>query len=145
MAEAQQTYRNHARIVPVYHMGVFFPLVANFFWAVYRLWQGVSGETLVGLLVAIALLLMFGSIRTQILTVQDRVIRLEMRLRLRELLPPELASRAATLPLKQLIALRFACDDELPGLLREVFEGAVTDPKAIKQRVKDWQADFLRA
>jgi uncharacterized protein DUF6526 len=140
-----QTYKNHARVVPVYHIGVFFSLMAFLCWSGYRLFQGVTGETVVGLVLALALLLMFFSLRVQILTVQDRVIRLEMRLRLRELLPPELAARASSLSVKQLIALRFACDAELPELVREVIDGRLHAPKDIKQRVKEWQADFLRA
>jgi hypothetical protein len=140
-----QTYKNHARVVPVYHIGVFFSLLAFLFWSGYRLFQNMTGESIIGFVLAIALLLMFFSLRVQILTVQDRVIRLEMRLRLREILSPELAARAAALPIKQLIALRFACDSELPELVREVVDGRLHEPKDIKQRVKEWQADFLRA
>lgn len=145
MAQPIQTYKNHARIVPVFHIVVLFSLLAFLVWSGYRVTQAVTGDTVFGLILAVALFLMALSIRTQILTVQDRVIRLEMRLRLRELLPADLAARAATLPVKQLIALRFACDAELPGLVREIVDGTLQEPKEIKQRVKDWQADFLRA
>jgi hypothetical protein len=85
------------------------------------------------------------SIRSQILRVQDRVIRLEMRLRLRENLPADLATRAAHLPIQQLIALRFASNEELPELVREVLDGKVMKPNDIKQRIREWQADHLRA
>ncbi len=85
-----QSFRNHARIVPAYHVGVFVPFLANFIWATYRLIGMFSGETFIAFLVSIALLLMFFSLRVQVLTVQDRVIRLEMRLRLRNALPPDL-------------------------------------------------------
>ena len=144
MAEPQ-SLNNHTRIVPIYHMGVFFPLVINFLWSVYRLTRGFSADTLVGVLLAVALVLMFVSIRTQILTVQDRVIRLEMRMRLRELLSPELYAQAVGLPVKQLVALRFAGDAELPALVRETVAGSVTSQKEIKSRVKEWQPDYLRA
>ena len=140
-----QSFKNHGRVVPLYHMGVFFPLAINFFWAIYHLYQSVSGESIVSLLVAIALLLMFFSVRAQILTVQDRVIRLEMRSRLRELLPPEQRTAAASLTVPQLIALRFASDAELPELVRSVVSGQVSTQKDIKMRVKDWQSDYLRA
>lgn len=145
MAQPTQTYKNHARIVPVFHIGVLFSLLAFLVWSGYRVTQGMTGDTIFGLVLAVALFLMALSVRTQILTVQDRVIRLEMRLRLRELLPADLAARAAAFPVKQLIALRFACDAELPGLVREIVDGRLQEPKEIKQRVKDWQADFLRA
>jgi hypothetical protein len=79
------------------------------------------------------------------LTVQDRVIRLEMRLRLRELLSPDLRSRINDLTHRQLVAMRFASDEELPELAREVLEGKLATSNEIKQRVKSWQADWLRA
>jgi hypothetical protein len=144
MAEAQN-YKNHGRLVPVYHIGVFGILVINLFYAGYLLAQSAGTASVIGLLMAVALILMFFSVRVQILTVQDRVIRLEMRLRLQALLPREVAARAEQLPVKQLVALRFASDAELPGLVNEVLAGQLTTGKDIKLRVKDWQGDFLRA
>jgi hypothetical protein len=85
------------------------------------------------------------SLRAQILRVQDRLIRLEMRLRLRENLPADLAQRAAHLPIRQLIALRFASNEELPSLVQEVVDGKVTNPNEIKLKIRQWQADHLRA
>jgi uncharacterized protein DUF6526 len=140
-----QNFKNHGRLVPMYHIGVFFPLFINFIWAFYRLRGGITGDALVNLGVSIALLLMFMSVRSQILTVQDRVIRLEMRLRLREVLPADLFTQAATLPVKLLVALRFASDAELPALVREVTSGSLATGNKIKERVRDWQADYLRA
>ena len=144
MAEGQN-FKNHGRVVPVYHIGVFFSFVANFFWAIYRLTQGVSGETVMGLILSVALLLMFFSVRAQILRVQDRVIRLEMRLRLASVLPADLRAQIAALTVPQLIALRFASDAELPSLVRDVAAGKFATPKEIKLQVKEWQADYQRA
>jgi hypothetical protein len=140
-----QNFRNHARIVPAYHVGVFVPFLANFIWATYRLIGMFNSETFIAFLVSIALLLMFFSLRVQVLTVQDRVIRLEMRLRLRHALPPELQSHINGLSHKQLVALRFASDAELPGLVREVLAGTLRTQREIKARVREWQADYLRA
>jgi hypothetical protein len=98
-----------------------------------------------GFLMAIAFLLMFFSVRVMILTVQDRVIRLEMRLRLRALLPADMHSQVNALTHQQLVALRFASDAQLPELVRDVLAGTLTRQKDIKMRVKDWQADYLRA
>ena len=140
-----QTFRNHARIVPAYHVGVFVPFLSNFIWATYRLIGMFSGETFIAFLVSIALLLMFFSLRVQVLTVQDRVIRLEMRLRLRNALPPDLQDHVNGLSHKQLVALRFASDAELPALVREVLAGTLKTQKDIKARVREWQADYLRA
>jgi hypothetical protein len=78
-------------------------------------------------------------------TVQDRVIRLEMRLRLQRILPPELQTRIQDLTHRQLVALRFASDAELPVLVREILDGKLTTGKEIKLRVKNWQGDWLRA
>ena len=140
-----QSYRNHARIVPAYHVGTFVPFFVNFVWATYRVFQDFSGDRLIGFLVSIALLLMFFSIRVQVLTVQDRVIRLEMRLRLRGVLPPDLQSQLHLLTHKQLVALRFASDAEMPQLVREVLAGTVRTQNEIKARIRDWQPDYLRA
>jgi uncharacterized protein DUF6526 len=97
-----------------------------------------------GVLFAVGLLMLAFQSRVQPLTVQDRVIRLEMRLRLREILPPDLAARIYELTPRQLIAMRFASDAELPELTREVLAGNLPTTKAIKMRVKNWQADGLR-
>lgn len=140
-----QNYKNHARFVPIYHIGVFLPLLVNLLWALYRLRGGLTGDAIVNLLVAVALLLMFVSVRGQILTVQDRVIRLEMRHRLRDVLPGDLFAQALTIPVKQLVALRFAGNAELPALVREVLGGSLKTGKEIKARVSEWQADHLRA
>jgi hypothetical protein len=87
---------------------------------------------------------MFGYTRRFALTVQDRVIRLEMRLRLERLLPADLRPRISEITLDQLIALRFAGDEELPGLCRTVLEQKVSDRKTIKKMVRNWTADYLR-
>ena len=140
-----QSYRNHARIVPAYHVGTAVPFLVNFVWTLVRLVQDFSGDTFVAFLLSIALLLMFLSVRMQVTTVQDRIIRLEMRLRLRGVLPPDLQESIGSLTTKQLVALRFASDAELPGLVREVLAGTLRSQKDIKARIRDWQPDYLRA
>ena len=140
-----QNLKNHARIVPLYHYGVFLLLFINLIWSLYRFSYGFSGEAVVQLLVGIALVLMAVSLRTQILTVQDRVIRLEMRLRLAQVLPSPFQGSIAQLSPKQLVALRFASDAELPALVQRVLGGELATPKAIKAQITGWQGDFLRA
>ena len=140
-----QNYANHVRRTPLYYNAAGLVLAANILWAGYRLITSFSIDNLMALLVGIVLLVMAVAARSQTLTVQNRVIRLEQRLRFRELLRPEVAVRAASLPIAQIVALRFACDAELPGLVEEVLAGRLSEPKAIKQKVQDWQADFLRA
>jgi len=140
-----QDFKSHARVVPMYHIGVFFPFTLNLIWTVYRLTQGLTVDAIMAVLMAIALLLLFVSVRSQILRVQDRVIRLEMRLRLAEVLPPDLRSEIATLTVPQLAALRFASDSELADLTREVLAGKLATQKEIKMRVKNWVGDYQRA
>lgn len=75
---------------------------------------------------------------------QDRIIRVEMRLRLEKILPADLQAAIAGLTVPQLVGLRFASDAELPGLVREVMSRKIDDRKTIKQMVKDWQGDYDR-
>lgn len=143
--QPEQNFTNHARIVPIYHYGVFLPLLVSFLWLAYRLYQAPSIDAAIALMVAFTLMLMAVSLRSQLLTVQDRVIRLEMQLRLRALMGGDQIPLIERLGVKQLVALRFASDAELPSLVTDVATGKVTLPKEIKQRIADWQADHLRA
>jgi hypothetical protein len=144
MAE-MQTFRNHAKFVPVFHFGILPILALNLGWSVYRALHAFSWNTAIGSLVAFALVLLALYARMFALAVQDRVIRLEMQLRLRQLLPSDLRERVGEFTLGQLISLRFAGDAELPALARKVLDEKLTDRKAIKQLIEDWQPDFLRA
>jgi multisubunit Na+/H+ antiporter MnhF subunit len=119
--------------------------VVNFFWSLYRVILGPSIQTAISLLLSIAFVLLFFYARIFALTVQDRIIRLEMQLRMQQVLPPELRARIAEFSVGQLVALRFASDQELPGLAKKVLDEKLEDRKAIKQMVKDWQPDLLRA
>jgi uncharacterized protein DUF6526 len=145
MPTAQQSLKNHARIVPVYHLVAGPILFANLVAAALRAVRHPATETILAALVAVALVIMFLYARVFALTVQDRVIRLEMRLRLGELLPADLVPRIAEFTPGQLVALRFAGDRELAVLARQVLEQRMNDRKAIKRLIQDWQADHLRA
>jgi hypothetical protein len=146
MAEkSPQTFENHARLVPAYHF-VAFPLFAiNFFYALYQVVTAFSWGNLVAFGVSVALILLFFLARVMALTVQDRVIRLEETLRMRALLPADLQARIGELTVKQMVALRFASDGELPDLARQVLDGKRQDQKAIKKMVRQWRADHQRA
>jgi uncharacterized protein DUF6526 len=145
MAETPQTYKNHARFFPLYHFFVAPVLMINFFVAAWQLYQGPSAGTVWALVVALALVGLALAARVMALTVQDRVIRLEMRLRMQQTLPPDLSARCAELTRQQIVALRFASDAELGDLVRDVLAGKVTTQKAIKERVRNWAPDYLRA
>ena len=77
--------------------------------------------------------------------VQDRLIRLEERLRYQRLLPADLQLRIEEFTVAQLVSLRFASDAELPALARKVLNEKLNERKAIKQLVKNWKPDYLRA
>jgi hypothetical protein len=140
-----QSFDNHARIVPGFHFVTFGIFVINMFWSIYRVIRSFSAESVVSLLLAVAFLLLFFYARIFAMTVQDRVIRLEMQMRLQQLLPADLHPRIGDFTVGQLIALRFACDEELPGLARKVLDERLDDRKAIKKMIKNWKPDFLRA
>ncbi|MGC4082846.1 MAG: DUF6526 family protein [Vicinamibacterales bacterium] len=144
MSDAQN-FKNHVRRLPTSVTVLYLILLFNLVWSGYRAATAFSIDTLATLLVAIALPWIGVVSRQQTLTVQNRVIRLEERLRYAALLPAAVAARAATLPIEQLVALRFASDEELPALVNDVLAGQLTEPAAIKQRVAQWRADYLRA
>lgn len=144
-SDQPQNYRNHRKFVPTYHYLVPPILLLNLGWTLYQLMVGFSMATLVPALVALALLFMFAHLRLFPLKVQDRVIRLEERLRLERLLGHEDRHRVAELTVDQLIGLRFASDAEVAELTLAVLEEKLNDRDAIKRRVSDWRPDHARA
>jgi hypothetical protein len=143
--EKPQNFDNHARFVPAFHFFVLPVLLVNFVNSFFPLRHGISYHSVFGVLLAAALLTLALTARTFALSVQDRVIRLEMQLRMAELLPMDLKGRINEFTLSQLVGLRFASDAELPDLARRVIEERVTDRTAIKKMVKNWRPDYLRA
>ena len=145
MAEpTPQTYQNHTRWVTGFHFVAMPILALNLVWNLYRLITSFSVETVVGLLLAVALTLGIVLARTFALAAQDRVIRLEERLRMQTLLPDDLKPRINEFTTGQLIALRFASDAELADLARKVLEEKIADQKSIKEAIKVWRPDYQR-
>ncbi len=140
-----QNFENHTKIVPAFHLVVLPILGINLVSSIFRVWANLSAYTVISFLLAVALILMALYGRLFALTVQDRVIRLEMQLRLQGLLPPDLRARIAELSVAQLVSLRFASDAEIAELTRKVLADNLTDRKTIKKMVRNWQADNLRA
>jgi hypothetical protein len=141
----EQNFKNHVKLVPMFHYFVLPVLLTNFVWSVRVAIHDFSGDTVIASLTALALILLAFCARRFALTVQTRLIRLEMRLRMQEILPADLKARILEFQPGQLVALRFASDAELPELARKVLDEKLTDQKAIKLMVRDWQGDFLRA
>ena len=142
---APQTFASHVRIVPAYHIVLFGILIINFIWAAYQTVRFFSAASVVGLLLAMGLIILFFCARIFALRVQDRVIRLEMWLRMEKLLPADLRGRIADFTVNQLVALRFASDEELPELARKVLGENIADRKTIKKMIQHWKPDYLRA
>src|SRR3974390_3098456 len=115
-----QNFENHARFFPPFHFFGAPVFIINVGGCIYRLIHAFSAGTVVALLVALALVVLALAARVMALTVQDRVIRLEMRLRLQQVLAEDLRGRIAEFSTNQLVALRFAGDGELPDLARKV-------------------------
>ena len=139
-----QNFANHTRWHPLFHFFVLPVMLINFIWSVvmFVLAPGMNSGWWV--VVSLALMLLTFFARTYSLKVQDRVIRLEERLRYQQLLSPALAQRAGELPASQVVALRFAGDDELEELVTAVMAGKFAKSKDIKQAIKNWRADNFR-
>jgi hypothetical protein len=142
--EKTQTYQNHVRWYPLVHFIIVPLLFLNLFWQIAMLWQTPSWDRAEGLLLAVVLGLIIFAARTQALTAQDRLIRLEERMRYQRVLTGELAARACEMPAGRIIALRFAPDDELSGLVERTLNGEFNKSKEIKLAVKNWRGDHLR-
>jgi hypothetical protein len=143
---AEQNFTNHTKIFPPFHFFVvpvlFVNLGVQLYW-MKAFWFSYTG--IFGVLMALALIVGFFSARLFALSVQDRVIRLEERLRYQRLLPADLQARIDEFTVAQLVSLRFASDAELPTLARKVLDEKLNERKAIKQLVKNWKPDYLRA
>src|ERR1700722_16780256 len=138
MAQPEQNLKNHVRLDPMFHGFLFVGALILLGATIYALirqpdWWGVV--RLLGVLWAIVL--MFKT-RLYAMKVQDRVIRLEERLRLAQLLPEPTRQRLGEMNEGQLIALRFASDDEVAGLVEQAL-GGNWDQKQIKSAIKNWR------
>jgi hypothetical protein len=145
MAQSGQSYSNHTRWFPPFHFFVMPVLLINVFVSGWLLYRNPSRLGIWQLIVAAALVMTALTARIMVLAVQDRVIRLEMRLRLRELLPADLHARIGDITREQCVGLRFASDAELTALVRKVLAGELRTSSDIKKQVAGWQGDYLRA
>ena len=145
MPEAQ-SYKNHVRLDPPWHFFIAPMFLLNLIVSIVvtiRQWGDHSGLHVWWIVMSLVAFMEVGRARQHSLTAQDRIIRLEERLRYATLLDPEQVARASALTVRQMIALRFASDAELPGLLDRAVAETLT-PKQIKESVQQWRADTLR-
>src|SRR5512133_30962 len=135
MSAKTQSFKSHTAWQPLYHFVATPIALLNLIIQVRHAWCYV--------IFAFGLVAFVLSARVMVLAVQDRVIRLEMRLKLRELDVPD--ADIMRIAVRQFVGLRFASDAELPGLVQRVLKGELTEQKAIKAAITDWQADWQRA
>ena len=140
----QQNFANHTRWFPLVHFVTIPLLLLNFLYQAFRLYQEPGIDRAVWVVLCLVFMLIVLGARLQALKAQDRTIRLEERLRYKELLTPELAKRASELPTGRIISLRFASDAELAGLVERALNGEFATTKDIKLAIKDWRGDYLR-
>jgi hypothetical protein len=144
---APQNYSNHARLDPPMHLFIVPVFVINL---IVALWTTVSrwhhhhhAMHLWWIVVSIALIVLALKSRINDLKLQDRIIRLEERLRMTSLLPADQVSHLQELSVRQIVALRFAADEELSALVHKTLTQDL-EPKAIKQSITTWRADHHR-
>ena len=139
-----QSASNHAKMVPMYHY-VTFALIG--IPAIYFLAMVVRSFSVAALMTAMMSVgVVFGVLFGRIfpLGVQDRVIRLEERLRLAQHLPEDLRGRIEEISTEHLIGLRFAPDEELEGLARRILDGEFDKRKGVKEAIQQWRPDHQR-
>ena len=139
-----QTYANHRKFVPLYHFVLAGLLLLNFGYAIWGAVKDFGFDRVVGLTTAIALILLYLFVRIFATGAQDRVIRLEERLRFGRLLPDDLKPRIEEFTRAQMVGLRFAGDAELPDLARRVLNENIRDGEVIKKMINEWRADYER-
>ncbi len=140
-----QKYENHTKWNPLYHFVASPISLIYFVHTVVIAVRHPATDHILNAVLALGFVATVISSRLMALTVQNRVIRFEMRVRLKEILPATLVPRIKELTVSQLVALRFASDAEMTGLVERVFADEFAKSRDIKRAVKDWQPDHLRA
>jgi hypothetical protein len=143
MSTTPQTKTNHTRLDPSFHFTLLPLTLLVVIWSVIHAIRHPLNESFALVLLSVLLLWTAFKTRSYSLHVQDRLIRLEERLRLAMLLPAALQNRVPELTEGQLVALRFACDNELPALTARIFTERLT-PKQIKEAIQTWRPDYFR-
>ncbi|HEY8186120.1 MAG TPA: DUF6526 family protein [Pyrinomonadaceae bacterium] len=143
MATAQ-TFANHTRWHPPFHFFVLPVMLINFIWSIVQFFMAPGWNSGWWVVVSLALAALTVFVRTNSLRVQDRIIRLEERLRYQQLLSSAVAQQTGALSISQICALRFAADEELEDLVSAVATGKLANPKEIKRAIKNWRADTFR-
>ena len=140
---APQNLKNHGRLDPSFHVVTFFVLIVNLIVSIFFLVQHLCFYSAWLVVLSLVVFIPFFKLRLYPMKVQDRVIRLEERMRLQALAPSEWHTQIYRLSEDQLIGLRFAADDEVVELAKQALEHNL-NRKQIKERIKDWRPDNWR-
>ena len=141
--QTPQTFANHTRWDPLYHFFATPVLGITVLLTIWNLIQNVSFQSAWMVVLSVALTVVALKSRLYALKAQDRVIRLEERLRLATLLPESQRTKISQLTEGQLIGLRFASDAEVPGLVERAL-AANSKSGEIKKAIVNWRADYFR-
>ena len=141
--QTPQTFANHTRFDPPYHFFAIPVLAITVLVTIWNLIQNASFYSAWMVVVALALVVLAFKCRLYALKVQTRVIRLEERLRLATLLPESLRAKIPQLTEGQLVALRFASDAEIPGLVEKALAANLPN-REIKKAIVKWRPDYFR-
>ena len=139
----EQNLKNHGRLDPPFHLVSFALLLVNLGIVIAYAVKDLNMYSAWAVIFSVGIFIPFLRIRTYALKVQDRVIRLEERLRLQSLAPAEWHTQIYKLSVDQLIGLRFAADDEVVALAKTALEQSL-NRKQIKERIKNWRHDNWR-
>lgn len=142
---APQSATSHARYVPGFHFITGALTIIVLVWAIKRAVVLQTSDSVLIAVMCVALLGQFWYTRAFPLAVQDRLIRLEERLRLARLLPADMQARCDEFTADQLIGMRFASDAELPALARKVLGERLSTRKDVKAQIRTWRPDHMRA
>lgn len=138
-----QNLQNHAMYDPPFHYFLLPVLLLGLGKAVWDLIEGVNRNTIFGLIWTLAIIVIAFKARVYALKVQDRLIRLEEQLRMQRVLPPAMQDKIAQLNEDQFIGLRFASDEELPGLVEKTLANHWKRAE-IKKEIRNWRPDYFR-
>lgn len=144
MAATTQTYSNHTRWHPPFHFFLAPVMLINLIWAIVLFFRSPGWTEGWWVVMSLAFVVLASLVRLNPLKAQDRIIRLEEQLRYQQVLPADLARQAPKLTRGQIVALRFASDEELPELIRQVLDGRLTKSSDIKKAIRNWRGDTLR-
>lgn len=141
--QVAQNFKNHGRVHIPFHVITFFTLIVNLVFAITHDIRHFGWWNTWVIVLSVVVFIPFGLIRMYPVKLQDRVIRLEERLRLQALAPTEWHAQIYRLTEDQLVGLRFAADDEVVALAKKALEENL-NRKQIKERVQNWRPDYLR-